>query len=98
MQTSWQLTNIVGSGGLVAKSCLTLATPWTVALQAPLSMGFSRQEYWSGLHVLPLGDLPGSGIEHWSPALQAEITLIKSYHSTVLKSGIPLPFFWDIAF
>ena len=36
-------------GGLVAKSCLTLATPWTAACQAPLSMGFSRQEYWSGL-------------------------------------------------
>ena len=35
--------------GLVAKSCLTLATPWTVACQAPLSMRFSRQEYWSGL-------------------------------------------------
>ena len=34
---------------LVAKSCLTLATPWTVACQAPLSVGFSRQEYWSGL-------------------------------------------------
>ena len=36
-------------GGLVAKSCLTLVTPWTVACQAPLSMGFFRQEYWSGL-------------------------------------------------
>ena len=35
--------------GLVTKLCLTFATPWTVALQAPLSMGFSRQEYWSGL-------------------------------------------------
>ena len=35
--------------GLVAKSCPTLATPWTVAHQVPLSMGFSRQEYWSGL-------------------------------------------------
>ena len=34
---------------VVAKSCLTLATPWTVAYQAPLSMGFSRQEYWTGL-------------------------------------------------
>ena len=34
-------------GGLVSKPCPTLATPWTVALQAPLSMGFSRQEYWS---------------------------------------------------
>ena len=35
-------------GGLVTKSCLTLATPWTVACQAPLCMGFPRQEYWSG--------------------------------------------------
>ena len=35
--------------GLVAKSCTTLVTPWSVAHQAPLSMGFSRQEYWSGL-------------------------------------------------
>ena len=38
-----------GSGGLVAKSCVTLATPWTVAHQAPLSMEFPRQEYWIGL-------------------------------------------------
>ena len=38
-----------GGGGLVAKLCLTLETPWTVALQAPLPVGFSRQEYWSGL-------------------------------------------------
>ena len=36
-------------GGLVVNSCLTLVTPWTVAGQAPLSMGFSGQEYWSGL-------------------------------------------------
>ena len=38
-----------GGGGLVAKSCPTLTTPWTVACQAPLSMGFFRQGYWSGL-------------------------------------------------
>ena len=38
-----------GLGGLVTKLCPTLAIPWTVACQAPLSMGFSRQEYWSGL-------------------------------------------------
>ena len=44
-----------GGGDLVAKSCLTLATPWTVARQAPLSMGFSRQEYWSGLPFLLQG-------------------------------------------
>ena len=39
----------MGGGGLVAKSFLTLMTPCTVACQAPLSMGFFRQEYWSGL-------------------------------------------------
>ena len=44
-----------GGRGLVAKSCLTLATPWTVARQAPLSMGFSRQEYWSGLPFILQG-------------------------------------------
>ena len=41
-----------GGGGLVAKLCPTLATPWIVARQAPLSMVFSRQEYWSGCHFL----------------------------------------------
>ena len=40
---------LYGGGGLVAKSYQILATPWTVAYQAPPSMGFSRQEYWSGV-------------------------------------------------
>ena len=44
------------------------ATPWTVAYQAPLSMGFSRQEYWSGLPLPSPGDLPAPGIESRSPA------------------------------
>ena len=39
------------------------ATPWTVARQAPLSMGFSRQEYWGGLPSPPPGDLPNPGID-----------------------------------
>ena len=43
-------------------------TPWTVAHQAPLSMGFSRQEYWSGLPCPSPEDLPDPGIEHRSPA------------------------------
>ena len=47
-------------------------TPWTVAYQAPLCMGFSRQEYWSGLPLPPSGDLPETGIEPGSPALQAD--------------------------
>ena len=44
-------------------------TPWTVACQAPLSMGLPRQEYWSGLPFLSPGDLPDPGIEFVSPAL-----------------------------
>ena len=48
------------------------ATPWTVAHQAPLSMGFSRQEYWSGLPFPSPGDLPDPGIEPRSPAFQAD--------------------------
>ena len=57
---------------LVAQSCPTLVTPWTVACQAPLSMGCSRQEYWSGLPFPSPGDLPNPGIEPRSPALQAD--------------------------
>ena len=47
-------------------------TPWTVAHQAPPSMGFSRQEYWSGLPFPSPGDLPDPGIEPRSPALRAD--------------------------
>ena len=54
-------------------SCVRLfATPWTVAHQAPPSMGFSRQEYWSGLPFPSAGDLPDPGIEPRSPALEAD--------------------------
>ena len=62
-------------GGLVAKSGPTLVTPWTAARQAPLSMGFSRQEYWSGLPSPSPGDLPNPGIEPGSLALQADSLL-----------------------
>jgi len=61
-----------GGSGLVARSCSTLATPWTVACQVPLSMRFSRQEYWSGLPFPSPGDLPNPGIKPRSPALQAD--------------------------
>ena len=47
------------------------ATAWTVARQAPLSMGFSRQEYWSGLLLPPPGDLPDPGVESVSPTAPA---------------------------
>ena len=58
----------------VAQSCPTLLQPHglCVACQAPLSMGFSRQEYWSGLPFPSPGDLPDPGIELVSPALQAD--------------------------
>jgi len=59
-------------GGLVVRLCPTLATPWSVAHQAPLSMEFSRQEYQSGLPFPSPGDLPDPGIKPRSPALQAD--------------------------
>ena len=52
-------------------------TPWTVPCQAPPSMGFSMQEYWSGLLFPSPGDLPDPGIEPGSPALQAHSLLSK---------------------
>ena len=63
---------LIYGGSLVAKSCSTLATPWTVARKAPLFLGFSRQEYWSGLLFPCPGDLPNPEIEPGSPALQAD--------------------------
>ena len=54
------------------KSLSLFVTPWTVAYQAPPSMGFSRQEYWSGLPFPSPRDLPNPGIESRSPAFQAD--------------------------
>ena len=62
---------MVGGSGLVAKSCPTLVTPWTVARQAPLFVGFSRQDYWSGLVFPPPGDLLDPGIKPTAPATHA---------------------------
>ena len=50
----------------------SFVTPWTIALKAPLSMGFPRQEYWTGLPFASPGDLPDPGIEPTSPVLQAD--------------------------
>ena len=57
---------------LVTQLCPTLSNPWNVAHQAPLSMGFSRQEYWSGLPRPPPSNRRDSGSEPLSPALQAD--------------------------
>ena len=56
---------------MCAQLCLTLQTPWTVACQTSLSMGFPRQEYWSGLLFPPPGDLSHPGIETASPVSPA---------------------------
>ena len=58
-----------GDQKVKVKSCPTLWAPWTVAHQAPLSMGFSRPEYWSGLPFHSPGDLPDPGIKPQSPEL-----------------------------
>ena len=57
---------------LFSKPCLTLVSTWTVIRQAPLSMGFPRQEYCGGLPFSPPRDLPKSGIEPMIPKLQAD--------------------------
>ena len=77
------ITTTKGGGGLVAKLCPTLSTPWTVACQATLSMGFSRQEYRSGLPFPSPGNLPDPGTEPKSPALQADSLL------TELSGNLP---------
>ena len=61
--------NISLSESEIAQSCLTLATPWTEAYQAPPSMGFSRQEYWGGLPFPSPEYPPHPGTEPASPAL-----------------------------
>ena len=63
------------------------ATPWSVAYKAPLSMVFSRQEYWSGLPFPSPGDLPRPGIKPGSPALQAD-ALLSEPPGSFLGGGI----------
>ena len=77
------------------------ATPWTVAYHAPPSMGFSRQEYWSGLPFPPLGDLPNPGIEPQSPTLQTDalpseppgkLYVLAIVNSAAMNNGIHVSF------
>ena len=58
-------------------------TPWTVAHQAPLSIGFTQQEYWSGLPCPSPGRLPNPGIKPGSPALQADSLLLSHWGNYV---------------
>ena len=68
-------------------SCLTLMTPWTVAHRAPLSMGFSRQKYWSGWPFLFPGDLPNSRIKPESPASQRQIFYPLRHQGSLLRKN-----------
>ena len=71
-------------------SCVRLfVTPWTVARQAPLSMGFSRQEHWSGLPCPPPGDLPDPGIEPESPTFQVDSSPLSHLGSPCYHQVIP---------
>ena len=63
-------------------------TPWTIAHKAPLSMEFSRQEYWSGLLCPPPGDLLDSGIELMSPALQADSLPLSHWEAPIVYTPI----------
>ena len=68
-----KIAESVNGGGLVIQLCPTLMTPWTVAHLIPLSMGFPRQEHWSGLlFPLPGGDLPNPGTKPGSLAFQED--------------------------
>ena len=66
-------------------------TPWTVARQVPLSMGFSRQEYWSGLPFPSPGDLPNPGMEPWSSALAARFFTIWAIREARLTATVRPP-------
>ena len=72
---------------LVAQLCLTLCDPRTVACQAPLSMGFPRQEYCSGLPCPPSQDLSNPGIEPRSPILQVD-SLLSEPPGNPKKTGV----------
>ena len=64
-------------------------TPWTVAHEAPPSMGFSKQEYWSGVPFPSPGDLPDPGIKSRSPALQVDSSTAESLGKSTIKINGP---------
>ena len=78
---SWLLwcNELPGACAVCAKSCPTLCNPVAYSSQIPLSMGFSRQEYWSALPCPSPGDIPNPGIKRRSPALQADSLLFEPH-------------------
>ena len=90
-QCGWE-GSLGENGGFVIKLCLTLATVWTIAHQAPLSMGFSRQEYCSGLPFSSPVDLSHSGIKPGCPALQADSLPTEPRGNPKTTGGVADPF------
>ena len=82
------LQNWLESESVTGQSCPTLATPWAVAHQVPLSMEFSRQEYWSGLPFPPPGDLPDPGMEPRFPACR-QIPYHLSHQGSPMDCDLP---------
>ena len=93
MRVIQDLSSEVGSKVKSLSRVRLFATPWTVTYQAPLSMWFSRQEYWSGLPGPTPGDLPNPGIEptsFLSPALAGEFfTTRTTQEAPVIFAGSP---------
>ena len=83
--------SVIIGGGLVPKLCPSLATQWTVVLQAPLSMEFPRREYWIGLPFPPPGDLLDTGIETTSTALAGKFF-------TIEPPGKPLYYYYIVIY
>ena len=77
-------------GGAVLCCVQLFVTAWTAACQAPLSMEFSRKEYWSGLPFPSPGDLLDRGVERRSPALQADSLLSGPQGSPSPMSAVPI--------
>ena len=97
---AWAIANVMVKKRKKVKSLSHVqlfAIPWTIAYQGPLSMGLSRQEYWSGLPFPSTEDLPNPGTEPGSPALQAEalpsetrgMRTVTNFQVPFLQDGIP---------
>ena len=102
LQEAWKIQNKVTYSSTLSKErkwsrsvMSDFATPWTIAYQAPPPMGFSRQEYWSGLPFPSPGDLPNPGIEPTSPALQVD-SLPLSHRGCALVIAKSKLYFWVI--
>ena len=97
----WLSSSSSNIGGLAAQSSPSLATPSTVAQRAPRSMGFPRQDYWSGIPFPSPGDLPDLGIQPGSPALQADSLSTETAYCLIFHIYFSKPFilcFWDCHF